>query len=199
MNNQACAPPALGAQLVDDACWRYPSRDCPGGTGIAWLRVWSAGDGHLAVVTELGRGVSITKAIADIWQSLASRFPGPLIVIDTGQATEAPESEEHLDLVHVRDRTPQWQRLWPTPPASPNHVGFDAWMAAHQRTILERFRQRPGRMARVRKVSRHAENNRACKPDEDHFPRAERAGKARIRVYPDGNLRGPKLIVGGGV
>jgi len=128
--------PPLGGLIEDARQWWYPSRDCAGGEGLARLRVWTAGDGHLAAVTELGIGVSITNAISDIWQLLDEDYPGPLILVEHWPASQAGNTGEHLDLVQARDRRPDWQRLWPTAAANPCHAAAEAWMAASGHVIL---------------------------------------------------------------
>lgn len=132
-------PPPLGPLQVDDPAWRYPSPDCAGRSGVARLRVWVAGAGHagyVAVVTELGIGVSITNAIADIAGVLTAEFGSPLALIEHWPAAQAPETGEHLDLVDVDGRTPRWGRLWPTSPRHPDHQAHNAWMAAHAAIVL---------------------------------------------------------------
>lgn len=140
--------PPLGGLIDDVAQWWYPSRDCAGREGIARLRVWTAGAGHLAVVTELGTGVSITNAISDIWKILAEDYAGPLILVEHWPASQAGDTGEHLDLVQARDRRPDWQRLWPTAPANPCHAAAEAWMAASGHVILSPAAAPPAAPAR---------------------------------------------------
>ena len=125
--------PPLGGLIEDARQWWYPSR---GREGIARLRVWTAGSGFLAVVTELGIGVNITNAISDIWQILDEDYGGPLILAEHWPAAQAGSTGEHLDLVQARDDPPAWCRLWPTPPSSPCHAAAEAWMAASGHIIL---------------------------------------------------------------
>jgi hypothetical protein len=121
--------PPLGGLIEDARQWWYPSR---GREGIARLRVWTAGSGFLAVVTELGIGVNITNAISDIWQILDEDYGGPLILAEHWPAAQAGSTGEHLDLVQARDDPPAWCRLWP----SPCHAAAEAWMAASGHIIL---------------------------------------------------------------
>jgi hypothetical protein len=135
----APALPLLAEMVADDPWWRYPSR-CAAGDGIAHLRVWQleGRDGHLAVVTETGLGASITNSAAEICAELARIYPGPLTVIEHWPAGEAyPVDDEHLDLVCVHDGSPQWQRIWPTPPANPDHDALTAWMRACGHVITD--------------------------------------------------------------
>jgi hypothetical protein len=128
--------PPLGELVTDDPWWRYPSA-CLAGDGIAHLRVWAAGGGHLAVVSETGIGASVTNSITGIWAVLAARYPGPLTLIEHYPAAESFGGGEHLDLVHVDDRRqPAWRRLWPTSPANPDHDLLNAWMSRHGRVII---------------------------------------------------------------
>lgn len=125
--------PPLGGLIEDTQQWWYLSR---GREGIARLRVWTAGSGYLAVVTQLGTGVNITNAISDIWQILDEDYGGPLILIEHWPASQASDAGEHLDLVQARDDRPDWCRLWPTPSSSPWHAAAEAWMAASGHVIL---------------------------------------------------------------
>jgi hypothetical protein len=125
--------PPLGGLIEDTQQWWYPSH---GREGIARLRVWTAGSGYLAVVTELGIGVNITNAISDIWQILDEDYGGPLILIEHWPAGQAGGVGEHLDLVRARDDPPDWCRLWPAPPSDPWHAAAEAWMAASGHVIL---------------------------------------------------------------
>jgi hypothetical protein len=125
--------PALGRLIEDTQKWWYLSR---GREGIARLRVWTAGSGYLAAVTQLGTGVNITNAISDIWQILDEDFGGPLILIEHWPAGQSAVTGEHLDLVRARDEWPDWCRLWPTPPSCPWHAAAEAWMAASGHVVL---------------------------------------------------------------
>lgn len=133
-------PPALGSLLVDDPQWRYPARDCAGGSGVARLRVWAAARphaGHVVVVTELGIGVSVTNAIADIAAAVSAQFTGPIYLVEHWPAAQGACGEEHLDLAAVHGRNPEWVRLWPTAAAHPHHAAANAWMADHGPTVLD--------------------------------------------------------------
>jgi hypothetical protein len=134
------ALPIIGEPLADEARWRYPAPGFAGGHGYARLRVWAArgarGDGVLAVVTELGQGVSITNAIADIWQALKMAYQEDLWLIEHWPASQAPESGEHLDAVIVDRQQPLWARVWPASPSHPSHSQLAAWMAVNGAQVL---------------------------------------------------------------
>jgi hypothetical protein len=125
----APALPALGDLIAGEPQWRYPGGSCAGEYGVARLRVWETPEGHLAVVTETGEGVSVTNAAASIWPALAVRFPGALTVIEHWPASQSPGTGEHYDLMWAPPRTaPAWSRLWPLPPGHPQAVAYGAWM-----------------------------------------------------------------------
>jgi hypothetical protein len=89
--------PPIGELELDDPFWRYPS-GAGAGEGVARLRVWAAsgGTGHLAVVTELGLGASITNSIEDIWDDLRARWHGDLTLLEHYPAAESfPDDITH--------------------------------------------------------------------------------------------------------
>jgi hypothetical protein len=138
--------PELGDLVADDRHWRCPSRDCAGRRGYARLRAWRArgmgGQGIVAVATELGEGVSVTNAIADIWEVLKAAYPAELWLLEHWPASQAPDTGEHLDAVVVEGRRPRWARVWPTPPENRHHRHLEAWIAVNGAEILEG--KRPG-------------------------------------------------------
>ena len=86
--------------------------------------------------------VNRLNALVARFQPYAGPDPGPLTLIEHYPAAESlPGDGEHLDLVHVSNRRPQWRRVWPTPPANPAHDAFDAWMTACGHVITD---TRPG-------------------------------------------------------
>jgi hypothetical protein len=118
--------------------WRYPSA-CLAGEGVARLRVWAApsGTGHLAVVTELGLGASITNSIEDIWDDLRARWPDGLTLLEHYPAAESlPDDEDHLDQVVIGPgREPAWRRVWPVSASNPDRDQLAGWMSRHGHRI----------------------------------------------------------------
>jgi hypothetical protein len=133
----AAVLPALGELITDEPRWRYPG-EYGSGYGTARLRVWETSDGHLAVVTETGDGISVTNAARAIWRVLAGRFPGALTVIEQWPAGQSPETGEHYDLMQAPPGTaPGWSRLWPAHPEHPQAAVYVAWMARWGAQIRE--------------------------------------------------------------
>jgi hypothetical protein len=132
--------PPLGDLVADDPFWRYPS-GCAASEGVARLRVWMAagGAGHLAVVTELGLGASVTNSVPDIWRVLRSRWPGPLTLLEHWPAAESfSDDGEHLDqVVTDNGRAPSWRRVWPVPATNPDHSRLTDWMSRYGYRIIE--------------------------------------------------------------
>lgn len=131
--------PALGALLADDGFWCYPPGSGVVG-GAARLRVWAAtGGGHLAVVTELGIGASVTNSAEGIWGKLTACWPGDLVLMEHWPASETLSGDdEHLDQVVIGDDPrPRWRRIWPVPPSHADHDLLARWMDAHGRQIME--------------------------------------------------------------
>jgi hypothetical protein len=132
-----CLPP-IGELELDDPFWRYPSGAVEGG---ARLRVWAAsgGTGHLAVVTELGLGVSIADSIEDIWNALRARWHGDLTLLEHYPAAESfPGDGDHLYQVGIGPgREPAWRRVWPVPASSPGRDWLAGWMNRHGHRIMQ--------------------------------------------------------------
>jgi len=130
--------PPIGELELDDPFWRYPS-GAGAGEGVARLRVWAAsgGTGHLAVVTELGLGASITNSIEDIWNDLRARWHGDLTLLEHYPAAESfPDDGDHLDQVIIGPgREPAWRRIWPVPASSPDRDWLTGWMNRHGHRI----------------------------------------------------------------
>jgi len=128
--------PPIGELELDDSFWRYPSGT---GEGAARLRVWAAsgGTGHLAVVTELGMGTSITNSIEDIWDDLRARWQGALTLIEHYPAAESfPDDGDDLyQVVIVPGCEPAWRRVWPVPASSPDRD----WLAGWERRRATRY------------------------------------------------------------
>ncbi|MGW1976709.1 hypothetical protein [Streptomyces sp. NPDC001889] len=122
--------------VTDEPAWRYPS-SCAGGGGSARLRVWrTGGGGRLAVVTELGAGVSVTNAAEEITAALTARFPGPLTVFEHWRAGDGA-AHDRLDQVHApAGARPRWRPVWPLAPAHPDHAAHREWMRTAGAVLL---------------------------------------------------------------
>jgi hypothetical protein len=119
---------------TDNPFWRYPSA-CAAGEGVGHLRVWICpAAAHLAIVTEMGLGASITNSIEDIWAALATGCGGRLVLLEHWPTD--PYADEHLDQVIIDGGTPHWRRIWPTPPSNPGHTRFEEWMTAYGHDLL---------------------------------------------------------------
>jgi hypothetical protein len=116
--------PALGELARRDPLWEV--RD--GARGLYLLRVWKAGAGHFAVVTELGIGRSVTNAAHAIRAQLAAEFGEPLGLAEHWPESQAPEAGEHVDLVLPGDR---WAPLWPVGRKAPHYEVCRAWWEAY--------------------------------------------------------------------
>jgi hypothetical protein len=123
--------PALGPLVHRDPLWEVADRD--GARGVYLLRVWKAGPGHFAVVTELGMGRSVTNAAQAIRSLLVGRFGEPLGLAEHWPASQSPEAGEHVDLV----LPPGWQgrrgwaALWPLGRKAPHYEVCEAWWAVY--------------------------------------------------------------------
>jgi hypothetical protein len=117
-----------------DPEWVY--RDADGGEGMAVLRVWRAGPGHFAVVTEKGVGRSVTNAARAIRVTLAAQYGEPLTLAEHWPASQAPV--EHVDLVLPPGFSGQgWTPLWPVGPRHPHAEVMAAWWQAYGAEILD--------------------------------------------------------------
>jgi hypothetical protein len=130
--------PPLGELIVDDPFWRHPSGSLAR-EGVAHLRVWTTlatAPGRLAVVTETGLTACVTSSAGCIWAELARRYGSSLVLLEHTRR-QAPQQEEHLDLVRIgRDGQPHWTRVWPTGDDNPRHAGLQAWMTAYGHQIV---------------------------------------------------------------
>ena len=131
--------PPLAELVADEQFWRYPAGTA-GREGVAHLRVWTTTTdhlGHLAVVTETGRGACVTESAGQIWAELARRYGPSLVLLEHYLAPENEEGAETLDLVRIgADGSPHWLRIWPTPQENPRHAGLELWMAAYWYQIV---------------------------------------------------------------
>lgn len=121
----------------------------------------------------------------------------PLTTTDVGKLTRPPVSSDTV-LREIRAG-----RLQATTSGGYRLVDPDEaarWAAAYRRGAHQRnprghrSHSRPGRPA-AKEGNREREAASLVVQTKITFP-AEGPGEARIRVYPGGNLRGPKLIVG---
>ncbi|OEV09248.1 hypothetical protein [Streptomyces nanshensis] len=120
--------------VLDDPAWTFPSV-CAGGGGMALLRVWRTADGHLAIVTESGVGVSITNSAEEITAKLRAQFPGRLTVMEHWRTGDGAD-HERLDQVIVTGRRTRWRPVWPIPPTNPDYAVHEAWMRAYGDALL---------------------------------------------------------------
>lgn len=126
--------PTLGNLVAFDPLWSY--RDFDGVEGICLLRVWEAGDGHFAVVTERDMGRSVTNAAQAIRAQLAALYGEPLALAEHWPAALSGKIGEHVDLV-LPPEFPAvlWSALWPL---SVRHLHYEvcrAWWEAHGEEI----------------------------------------------------------------
>lgn len=123
--------PALAAPIEvvrTEQQWRYAS-SCAAGYGAARLLVWRAEVGHIAAVTELGIGASVTNSAEHIWTALVREYGEPLVLLEHYLGTDTLDLDgEHLDQVYVHGQRPDWRRIWPVPTENPDHARFRQWM-----------------------------------------------------------------------
>lgn len=122
--------------VADEPSWAYPS-SCAGGGGLALLRVWRTADnGHLAIVTESGVGVTITNSAEEITAKLSGRFTGPLVVLEHWRAGDGADHERLDQVFAPAGHSPRWRPVWPIPPTNPNHQAHRDWMHAFGAAML---------------------------------------------------------------
>lgn len=122
--------PTLGNLVAFDPLWSY--RDFDGVEGICLLRVWEAGDGHFAVVTERDMGRSVTNAAQAIRAHLAALYGEPLALAEHWPAALSGKTGEHVDLVLPPDAPAP---LWPLSARHPRYEIYRAWWEAHGEEI----------------------------------------------------------------
>lgn len=121
--------PEPGALVADFPCRHYPA--WPGSAGgWAYFRVWQTTAGHLAIVTDLGAGVSVTNAAEYIHRELAADYPGELVLIEH-YPPSAGREHATWDQVTVTGSRPEWRPLWPVPEANPDYEHLRQWVASH--------------------------------------------------------------------
>jgi hypothetical protein len=120
-----------------DPEWVY--RDSDGAEGVAVLRVWRAGPGHFAVVTEKGLGRSVTNAARAIRATLAAQYGEPLTLAEHWPLSQAPEAGEHVDLVlpATFNGGQGWSPLHPVGSRHPHAEILTAWWLAYGDQITD--------------------------------------------------------------
>lgn len=141
--NRSTPPPQLlpiGMLVRDQMRWNYAISSVGGGLGTAALRVWmSPPGGHVAVVTELGTGLSITNGAEHIHAALNDEYPG-LILFEHYPATPPLDHlDEHIDQVVMTKGKVSWRAVWPVPPANPNFMANQRWIRLYGTTISPGF------------------------------------------------------------
>lgn len=91
------------------------------------LLVWKMPTEHVAAVTDLDNGASITNSAEHIWAALADQYGEPLVLLEHYRADGI--AEEHVDQVDMLDGQPRWRRICPTPPSHPQHHELRQWVA----------------------------------------------------------------------
>jgi hypothetical protein len=125
-----------GDLLVDDPMWCYPSGTLARG-GYAHLRVWPAKQSHVASVTDLRMGSSVTNAAEHIHAALVAQLGEPLVMLEHYRPADNMDDDGHtLDHVTVVDGEPAWRKVWPVGPDDPDHDATAAWMRTHGFRIL---------------------------------------------------------------
>lgn len=131
---QLPALPNVGGLVLADPAWPYLSGTLAGG-GVAHLRVWDMAGGepgHIAVVSDVGMGASVTNAAEHIWSHLVDEYGHPLWLLEHYPPNRTfPDDGDQLDQVTIEAGEPRWLRWWPLPPDHPDHERCVAWMRAH--------------------------------------------------------------------
>lgn len=126
--------PPLGDMLADEQLV-YRKGGAAGPRGVARLRAWTAGDGRLAVVTDLGRGLSVTEAQPGLWKMLADRFGRPFAMAE--HWPEGRSGPAHVDLVlPPGTEGTGLLRIWPVTDGHPLREYVDAWWSLCGDTVL---------------------------------------------------------------
>jgi hypothetical protein len=109
--------------------WRYDSA-CGDGYGLARLALWRAPVGHVAMVSDLGIGASVTNSAENVWAALVVDYPGPLVLLEhyPGGAQGGELDEEHIDQADVVDGQPRWRRIWPIRRSHPLYDELHSWV-----------------------------------------------------------------------
>jgi hypothetical protein len=104
-----------------------------GPRGEARLRAWRAGEGHFAVLTDLGRGASLADTQPGMRKMLVGRFGEPLAL-----AEHWTSGHVYLVLppVPAGAQGTERLRLWPTGPDDLLHDYVAAWWAEHGESVL---------------------------------------------------------------
>jgi hypothetical protein len=109
-------PDPAGSLAIDLPDWRYSS-SAAAGHGYGRLRLFLPGcGGTLAIVTETGRGATVTNSDAEIVAALheltrsVGRDPARLAVLEHWPAAESGHAGEHVDQMSGRV---VWRRVFP--------------------------------------------------------------------------------------
>ena len=128
--------PVLRELIRDEPSWRYTCGTLAG-KGFCRLRVWTGGENlRVAVVSESGRGASVTNSAEMIWSALKEDYPGALLLLEHYPASQSM-GREHLDMVLVHRGRPEWSAIWPTSVEHPHHAALEAWMRQYGRLIVD--------------------------------------------------------------
>ncbi|HEX6359549.1 hypothetical protein [Actinophytocola sp.] len=120
-----------GDLVVNDPMWCYPSGTLARG-GFAHLRVWPVEKGHVAIVTDLRMGGSVTNSAEDIRAVLVEQYGEPLTLLEHYRPADNFDDDGHtLDEITVVDGQPSWRKVWPVRPDDPDHEATAAWMREH--------------------------------------------------------------------
>lgn len=126
--------PEPGRRVLDLPRWHYPAwPGSPGGNGH--LRVWETTSGHLAIVTDLDDGVSVTNAAEYIHRELTADYPGELVLIEHYPAGGHRRCPSWDQVTVTRGGQPEWRAIWPVPPVNPRYARCLQWVTAHGRTL----------------------------------------------------------------
>ena len=136
------ALPELG--YLEFACsWNYPAPAYFEGLGRALLRVWNVADApfdYVAMVTELGAGLSVTNGADDIARALSVLLAtddaralggGHITLIEHWPADQTARGVETYDQVAFAAGSPRWRPIHPTAPTHPDHKELAGWFERH--------------------------------------------------------------------
>ncbi|MEU9837467.1 hypothetical protein AB0D67_38530 [Streptosporangium sp. NPDC048047] len=132
------ALPVPGDLILNNPAWLYPS-PCAAGSGMAHLRIWTtrtaAPHTHLAIVSQMGIGASVTNSATSIHATLTHALNGPVVLLEHWPEQES-HGPEHLDQVTITAGQPDWRRIWPTSVSNPDRSRFETWMNHHGHPLL---------------------------------------------------------------
>ena len=175
--------PDITTPLHDDPYFRYDSR-CAAGHGVARLRLWRTAEHtdpvRLAVLTESGRGASLTNSAHEVWRTLTARYGHDLVVLEHWPAGEGIGGE-HLDRLVVADGRDHYMRVWPAGENHPLRSDLDAW--------VDRHRAKLG-LGCTRGTLYQSRGYLATRPPYEHFPLLprEHVERAFLRMTDQGGV-----------